>query len=790
GGFLLNSPGMLKELAMSFKEQGYRRYFIDGDYYDTQDLPPLKHVKFVALVVDRLSLKGRVTRALKTRLGESVEVALTHGNGMLAMENGREALEFYSRFPACRQGHYFLRTPLEPKHFSFNSHWGACEACMGLGHVKSINSTRLITNPDKPLITTAVAGMPGSKIKRKGGYYNTLIRGMLESWGLNEKACFNELNASQKKAFLYGDPEKVHISRRRRRSVSEYSARWKGLIPLCHRWFEVHSTPKWLEEKERLLSEQSCPDCGGGRLKKPYGEVTVEGLNTGDICRMTIKTARDFFNRLGFSKNERLIAEPILREIRGRLNFLASVGLDYLALERTGASLSGGEAQRIQLARQIGAGLEGVMYVLDEPTIGLHQRDAKKLSDMLMALRDLGNTIVVVEHDPEMIRQADWVIDMGPGPGDAGGQVVACGIPTRIQKNRKSITGRYLAGRERVSSPPVLLPAPKQFISLKGACLHNLKTIDVDFPLRRLISCCGVSGSGKSSLIMDVLAGAAEQKLTGKPLDTGLCKALALPKEIQGVIQVDQAPIGNSPRSNPITYGKVFDKIRALFALMPSAKVRGFTKTRFSMNVGKGRCEICEGLGAIKKEMHFISDVWVTCDACKGKRYNTDTLAVEFKGKNIAEVLQMRVEGACDFFSEHPGILKYLDILREVGLGYLRLGQASTTLSGGEAQRVKLASELASASRKRYLYLFDEPTTGLHLADIAQLIKVLRRLVEKGNSVIVIEHQMDFIAASDWILELGPEGGDAGGKLVFSGTPGKLGAQGKTPTGQCLQKTG
>ncbi len=616
-----------------------------------------------------------------------------------------------------------------------------------------------------------------------------MLKTFLNHIGYKQQASFNDLSKGDQKKFLYGIRESFPVRRRRKRSVQEFEGRWIGLIPLAEKWYDKYINSLWVEESLQVLKVGECSVCHGSRLKEPFCHVTVSEKDIGEVTAMTVGRALEFFNQIKLSKREQTIGQQILREIRGRLAFLNSVGLDYIGLNRVGHTLSGGEAQRIRLASQIGSGLEGVLYVLDEPTVGLHQKDTEQLVSSLYKLRELGNTVVVVEHDPEMIEKADWIVDMGPKAGEFGGEVVAVGTPAKIKANKKSLTGKYLSGKLKMDGYAAVKEKAEAFISIKGAGIHNLKNLNCKIPLNRLVTFCGVSGSGKSSLVFDVLVESALASLSKQPHPQDLCAEFSLPKEIDQIISVDQSPLGSSPRSNPVTYGKVFDKIRELFASMPEAKVKGFSKSRFSMNTGKGRCAGCEGMGSIKMEMHFISDIWVTCDACKGMRYNSDTLKVTFKGKTIADVLAMRVEEAVTFFIAQKAVHRYLQTLIDVGLGYLKLGQASTTFSGGEAQRIKLAAELARGTRRHNLYVFDEPTTGLHLADIHRLMDVLKRLVEKGYSVLVVEHQMNVIQGSDWLIELGPSGGEAGGQLLFQGIPKDIKTK-KTPTAISLKNSG
>ncbi len=779
----LDSPDHLLRLVSQFKDQGFRRFWIDNKEYRVDSLPELKGCRRIYLYLDRVEIKP----SNKGRLSEGLETALEKGNGIAVVQSLKGKSEYFSTSPFCPRGHFFLKENIEPRNFSFNSHWGACESCEGLGYTQTISSDKLIPDEKSPLLRGGIKGLVGSRLTRLNGYYYSILEALLKHWGKSTLSAFADLTADQKKHLLHGSHLRLDVKRKRAKYTAELNVRWKGLLTYAEKWYNKGYNKKWDEERDHMMAIGPCPVCGGTRLKAPFNLVTVAENNIGQISRLTVSQAINFFRRIKFSQIQKPIASPIMGEILGRLDFLQSVGLGYLGLDRVGNSLSGGEAQRIRLASQIGSGLEGVLYVLDEPTVGLHQQDTRQLVSTLKTLRDLGNTVVVVEHDPEMINSADWVIDMGPGAGENGGEVVAVGNPVRIKKQKDSLTAMYLSGKIKMEQFPDTPSVNGAAVNLKGACVHNLKNVNIDIPLKRLVAFCGVSGSGKSSLIMDVFEEAVRARLQGKLHPRGLCQSLKWPGDIDDLVVVDQSPLGASPRSCPITYGKVFDKVRNLFAATPDAKVRGFTMSRFSMNSGNGRCPACAGMGAVKMEMHFLSDVWVTCDACKGRRYNADTLNVYFKGKNIFDVLNMTVAAACEYFSAHVAILRYLNTLNEVGLGYIRLGQSSNTLSGGEAQRVKLAAELARSTKSHNIYILDEPTTGLHMADIHMLQKVLRRLVEKGHSVLVIEHQLNVIAGADWVVELGPEGGEAGGRIIYQGTPKKLMEKGTTPTATSLR---
>ncbi len=779
--FYLDTPGHLTGAASQLGEQGFRRYYLDGKFVEQEELPKNIKANSISLYIDSLNLK----ESNRGRFTEGIEAALDKGHGICVLQTSDGKEEFFGVKPFCSEGHYFMRDAIEPRNFSFNSHWGACAKCQGLGNVQQISPRALISNASAPLLSGGITSPLNRKFKRRTGYYHTLLKNQLADWGYDAKASFSDLSKQHQKDFIYGSLETLNIKRRTRRASHEYSAQWKGLLFLAEKWFASHHTLTWLVGRARLVEDALCPECHGSRLMKPFSEVSFHQKTIGEISNMTVASCVHFFNNLKLSAYEKLIGEQILREITGRLNFLDSVGLGYLGLHRTGSSLSGGEAQRIRLASQIGSGLEGVLYVLDEPTVGLHQRDTAQLVHTLKKLRDLGNTVVVVEHDPEMIQSADWIVDMGPEAGEFGGEVIATGTPKQIKKMPLSKTGKYLSKFIEVGKPPENIKEATKFIEIEAAQIHNLKSISTKIPLNMLTVFCGVSGSGKSSLVMDVLAKNVEKALAKKTSQPENCGKFKMPSEIKNLILVDQSPLGSNPRSNPITYGKAFDKIREIFAKVPEAKVKGFTRTRFSINMGVGRCSSCEGMGKIKLEMHFLSDVWVTCDSCKGKRYNEDTLEIKFKGKSISDILEMRVSEAVGFFSFQNSIAKYLKTLEDVGLGYLKLGQSANTLSGGEAQRIKLAAELAKSSRGHNLYILDEPTTGLHMADISMLLSVMQRLVEQGHTMVVIEHQMDVIKNAHWLVELGPDGGEKGGNIIYEGRASSLAEQ-STPTAKAL----
>ncbi len=676
--------------------------------------------------------------------------------------------ELYSEKNACPE-HGISLPELSPRLFSFNSPYGACPDCKGLGVRWEIDPQSLVDenlpaeDAIKPLQTMTF------------NYLKFPLRRVLRYLGYSPRKRWKELPKEVKEIILYG--EHTYLD-------------WEGVIPHLERRFLESDAERVREELEDYIREKTCPTCGGSRLRPEALSVLIDGKSIWDIVQMPVGEAKKFFEELKgkLTKKERQIAERLIDEIIARLGFLVNVGLDYLTLSRTATTLSGGEAQRIRLATQLGSKLSGVLYVLDEPSIGLHPRDTTKLINTLKGLRDLGNTVVVVEHDPETIESADWIIELGPGAGYKGGQVVAEGTVEDIKQNPNSLTGAYLSGRLKIEVPKERRKPSGKYLVIKGAREHNLKNIDVKIPLGLFVAITGVSGSGKSTLIYDILWKAAKRRFYKSADEPGVHDAIEGWEHIDKVINVDQSPIGRTPRSNPATYTKIFDTIRQLFASTPEAKARGWKPGRFSFNVKGGRCEVCQGEGVIKVEMHFLPPVYVICDACKGTRYNAETLEVKYKGKNIAEVLDMTIEEAYEFFKNIPSLERKLKLLLDVGLGYLKLGQPAPTLSGGEAQRIKLARELSKRDTGRTLYLLDEPTTGLHTDDVKKLIKVLQRLVDKGNTVVVIEHNLDVIKSADWIIDLGPEGGERGGQIVAEGTPEEVAQNPQSHTGKYLKK--
>lgn len=781
------------------RRQGYVRVRVDGIIRDVdEDIKLEKYKKHnIEVVVDRLIIKPDIRR----RLADSVETALKLGNGIIYVnipdDPNKKDLVFSEHFACVECGISFEE--LTPTMFSFNSPQGACPTCHGLGTALELDPNLIVPNPNKSIREGAIA--PWSHIAAfyaSGGtgiasyYYRSLER-VAVKYGIDLDAPFKTLSEKQKKIIFYGENYDKHS---RFSSISSYfydnsdDDFFEGVIPHLERRFETTESEYVRNEIFKYMSERPCPACGGGRLRPESLAVTVDNKSIKEVTALSVKEAMQFFTELEnkLTDREKKIVYRVLKEIKNRLQFLINVGLDYLTLDRPAATLSGGEGQRIRLATQIGSQLVGVLYILDEPSIGLHQRDNRRLLDTLCSLRDLGNTVIVVEHDEETIRTADYVVDLGPGAGKHGGYVVASGPPESIIKCEASLTGKYLSGELRIPVPKKRRPLTRKFLELFGVKHNNLKNIDVKIPLGLFVVVSGVSGSGKSSLINDVLYKALAQHFYNSKEKPGKFDKIKGIEHIDKVINVDQSPIGRTPRSNPATYTGVFTPIRQLFSQVPEARLRGYKPGRFSFNVKGGRCEHCQGDGTIKIEMHFLPDVYVKCDVCKGKRFNAETLEIKYKGKNISEVLEMTVEEALDFFYNIPHIKRYLQTLYDVGLGYIELGQSATTLSGGEAQRVKLAAELSKKSTGRTLYILDEPTTGLHFADVQKLLDVLNRLVDAGNTVVVIEHNLDVIKSADYIIDLGPESGDAGGYIVGCGTPEELAKNQNSYTGLFLRK--
>ncbi len=774
--------GEYRELLEEVRKEGFVRVRIDGKLHLLdEEIRLRKNVKHnIEVVVDRLKIRPDI----RHRLAESVEVALKLGNGLVIAENVDEASEqLYSEQFACLKCGISYEE-IEPRMFSFNSPYGACPTCDGLGTRLEIDERLVIPNPNLSIEEGAIAPIG----ERRQSWYFEMIEALAKQYRFSLSTPWKELPEEIRNLILYGSKEKVRFIFDREDSRFEFSSRYEGIINNLYRRYRQTNSQHIREWIEGFMNQIPCPTCGGARLRKEALSVRVGGKNIAEVTAMNIKQAIRFFRELRLTEKEQLIARQILKEIQSRLQFLQDVGLEYLTLDRAAGTLSGGEAQRIRLATQIGSRLVGVLYILDEPSIGLHQRDNTRLIHTLLRLRDLGNTVLVVEHDRETIEHADYVVDLGPGAGKHGGYVVATGTPQEIEQNPRSLTGQFLSFRKFIPIPEKRRRGNGQFLVLNGARGNNLKNIQVRFPLGTFICITGVSGSGKSTLLNETLYPILSRHFHNS-------KLIPLPYDsIEGlefadkVIAIDQSPIGRTPRSNPATYTGLFTLIRDLFAQLPESKIRGYAPGRFSFNVKGGRCEACQGDGVKKIEMHFLPDVYVTCEVCKGKRYNRETLEIRYRGKSIADVLDMTVNEALEFFDKIPAIKRKLQTLQEVGLGYIHLGQPATTLSGGEAQRVKLATELSRVSTGRTIYILDEPTTGLHFADIHMLLQVLHRLVERGNTVIVIEHNMDVIKTADWIIDLGPEGGDAGGYVVAEGTPEELSKMEQSHTGRFLQE--
>ncbi len=768
--------GEFKELFSALKREGFVRVRVDGEVYRFDDLPPLERNKkhTIDLVVDRLV----VMEGARARLADSLELALCKGDGLVIVwrEDGREVL--FSEKLSCPICGISL-PEISPRIFSFNSPYGACSRCDGLGFRREIDPERVV---DPSLSIAEGAVIPW----RDSDYYTQLLFKMASHVGIPLHVPFHDLSQEQQKAVLYGTSERFSFRYRWRGRSRGFNTYFEGVIPNLERRYRETESERVREEIEQYMREIPCPQCGGTRLKRESLCVKVQGYNIAQVAALSVTEALNLFSRMEFSGEKASIAERILREIIVRLRFLQEVGLGYLTLDRPSSTLAGGESQRIRLATQIGSGLVGVTYVLDEPSIGLHPRDQHRLLENLKRLRDLGNTVIVVEHDEATIRTADYVVDLGPGAGRDGGYVVAAGPPSAIEEEPSSITGMYLRGEKRVPMP-LKRRSPKACLTIEGATLHNLKGIDVTIPLGCLVCVTGVSGSGKSSLVIETLYPALRNRLSGTRLPAGPHKRISGAEHLDKVVMVDQSPIGRTPRSNPATYTGVFTPIREVFARLPESRARGYRPGRFSFNVKGGRCEHCRGEGAILVEMHFLPDMYVTCQVCNGKRYNNETLDIRYKGKNIHDVLEMTVDEALTFFQHIPAISRRLETLQQVGLGYIKLGQSATTLSGGEAQRVKLSRELSRRSHGSTLYILDEPTTGLHLEDVCHLLKILHRLVDMGNTVVVIEHHLDVIKNADWVIDLGPEGGEEGGYVVAQGPPEQVAASPASITGSFLR---
>lgn len=767
--------GEFVDLFKDLLTQGYSRARVDGETVQLSDPPKLakqyKHT--IEVVVDRIVIKDGIHQ----RLTDSIETALKLADGRVLIDfvdreqDDPERTRSFSENLACPNNHPLQIDTIEPRAFSFNSPFGACSACDGIGSRLEVDTELLVPNPDLTLGEGAIA--PWSQGKATTEYWLRLLAGLGEELGFDLNTAFKDLPAKTRAAILDGKDYKVEVSYRNRFGRERrYTSGFEGVKAYIKRKHEETESDFARDRYEQYMRQVACPSCGGARLNPTILGVKVGGQSIADITDLSLANALAFVRGLQLSAREAKIGEQVLKEIDARLQFLLDVGLDYLTLSRSAGTLSGGEAQRIRLATQIGSGLVGVLYVLDEPSIGLHQRDNRRLIETLTKLRDMGNTLIVVEHDEDTMREADWIVDVGPGAGEHGGEIVHSGSFEELLKNTKSITGDYMAGRRSIEVPASRRPVDKERqLIVRGARENNLKNVTVSFPLGVFTAVTGVSGSGKSTLVNDILYTSLANKLNGAKQVPGRHKSIDGLEHLDKVIHVDQSPIGRTPRSNPATYTGVFDHIRKLFAETSEAKMRGYTPGRFSFNVKGGRCEDCSGDGTLKIEMNFLPDVYVPCETCHGKRYNRETLEVHYKGKTIADVLEMPVEEAAEFFAAFTPIARHLNTLVDVGLGYIRLGQPATTLSGGEAQRVKLATELQKRSNGRSIYVLDEPTTGLHFEDIRKLLAVLQSLVDKGNSVITIEHNLDVVKCADWIIDMGPEGGSGGGTVIAEGTP-------------------
>jgi excinuclease ABC subunit A len=778
--------GEFVELFSDLVTQGYSRARVDGETISLSEPPKLKKQEkhTIEVVVDRLTAKAES----KSRLTDSIETALKLASGLVILDfvdaKGSDKERTFSEHLACHDCNLSFEE-LEPRSFSFNSPFGACPECSGIGTKLEVDEELIIPDDQISINDGAIAPWAGGQSSE---YFLRLLEALAKEMKFSLDTPWKKLSVKAKEAVINGFDYEVHVKYKNRYGrVRNYSTGFEGVVPFIHRRHSETDSDFSREKYEAYMRQTPCNVCKGARLKPEVLAVTIGDKSIADVCLLSIDDCATFLNGIELSARESQIAERVLKEVNARLGFLLDVGLDYLSLDRPAATLSGGEAQRIRLATQIGSGLVGVLYVLDEPSIGLHQRDNRRLIDTLTRLRNLGNTLIVVEHDEETIRTADWVVDIGPGAGEHGGKVVVSGSYEELVASEESITGAYLSGRKSIEIPSQRRPVdPKRKLVIKGAKENNLKDIEVEIPLGLFVSVTGVSGSGKSTLVNDILYTTLANKLNGARLVPGRHRTVTGIDQLDKVVHVDQSPIGRTPRSNPATYTGVFDKVRALFAETSEAKVRGYLQGRFSFNVKGGRCENCSGDGTITIEMNFLPDVYVPCEVCHGARYNRETLEVHYKGKTIAQVLDMPIEQAFTFFESVPTIARYLKTLCDVGLGYVRLGQSAPTLSGGEAQRVKLATELQRRSTGRTIYVLDEPTTGLHFEDVNKLLGVLKRLVEGGNTVIVIEHNLDVIKSSDWVIDMGPEGGFRGGLVVAEGTPEEVAKVSASYTGQFL----
>ena len=777
-----SKKGQHKNLIKQIQKKGFLRIRVDGIVYKVDDIINLdknkKHT--IEILVDRLVVED----SMHERITESVELALKLGEGLIVVHELKGADHIFSENFACAKCEVSLEE-LTPRMFSFNSPFGACKKCEGIGTHMEVNPDLVVPDKNKSLVQGAIVSLGEQP---RGNWYGSILKSLSKHLNFSFSTPWIKLDKDTRYELLYGSGKtEYQMQYSSDRWSGTYSGGWEGAIPNLMRRYKQTKSNGVREWIEQFMSMRDCSDCNGTRLKKESRSVLIDGKNLGEISSLSVKNLQVFFNKIKLSKKEEQIADQILKEINQRLSFLNNVGLGYLSLSRSAATLSGGESQRIRLATQIGSQLMGVLYILDEPSIGLHSRDNARLLSTLKTLRDIGNSIIVVEHDQETMESSDYIIDIGPKAGKLGGEVVFAGEPKEIYKSKKSLTGKYLSGQRSIEIPKNRRLSKTSSIKLTGAKGNNLKNIDVEFPLGKLISISGVSGSGKSTLINETLYPIITQHINRSrvyPLEYSSIEGL---KFIDKVIQIDQKPIGRTPRSNPATYTGLFTFVRDLFAKLPDSKIKGYKPGRFSFNVKGGRCESCEGDGIIKIEMNFLPDVYVTCEICNGKRYNRETLEIKYKGKSISDVLNMDVDEAIGFFENIPAVTKKLQTLKDVGLGYIHLGQQATALSGGEAQRVKLSTELSKMNTRKTLYILDEPTTGLHFEDIRILLKVLQQLVDRGNTVLIIEHNMDVIKSSDWVIDLGPEGGDEGGEIIVCGTPEMVAGDKKSYTGLFLK---
>jgi len=779
--------GEFVDLFREFTTQGYSRARVDGVVYPLAEIPKLKKQDkhTIEVVIDRLAVKADA----KTRLTDSIENALKLANGLVILdfvdldEKDPDKEKVFSEHMACHDCELSFEE-MEPRSFSFNSPFGACPECTGIGTKLEVDQELVIPDDSISIYEGAIAPWSGGQ---SSDYFERLLEALAKDITFSLDVPWKRISAKAREAILNGYEYEIKMKYKGRYGTKNYTTGFEGVIPFIHRRHSETDSDYSREKYEAYMRETPCPTCKGARLKPEVLAVTLGGKNIAQVCELSIGQCADFLKKISLNAREKKIAERVLKEVHARLGFLLDVGLDYLSLERGAVTLSGGEAQRIRLATQIGSGLVGVLYVLDEPSIGLHQRDNRRLIDTLTRLRDLGNTLIVVEHDEDTIRTADWIVDIGPGAGEHGGKVVSSGSYEDLVAAKESITGAYLAGRMKIEMPEVRRVQVKgKELVVKDAKENNLQNISVTFPLGNFVAVTGVSGSGKSTLVNDILYTVLANKLNGARMVPGRHRSISGLENLDKVVHVDQSPIGRTPRSNPATYTGVFDKVRALFAETAEAKIRGYQQGRFSFNVKGGRCENCAGDGTITIEMNFLPDVYVPCEVCHGARYNRETLEVHYKGRTIAQVLDMPIEEAHGFFESVPAIARYLKTLNDVGLGYVRLGQSAPTLSGGEAQRVKLATELQRRSTGRTIYVLDEPTTGLHFEDVRKLLIVLNRLVDSGNTVIVIEHNLDVIKCADWVIDMGPEGGSGGGLVIAEGTPEQVAKNKASFTGQYL----